>query len=454
MTTINSSFTVTGGETQRAPNNALFPNERVITIHTIPSTRIPSLSQWNGEKVWLLVPGFTELGTHFDKTLAPTISDADPNNVVLALDWTQVSGSTVPAPLGILMGDLYRSASWITPVAKAVRDKFISWGMPATDLNVIGDSLGAYLTSEIAASFSDIGSKVGSATALDPASNQASDRSPYDTTNGFDTDLSNGFSENDGTPNPVKRLDLGAKISRGFNGNTSPSGNESQSGTARESFLFDFGNRVYTPSSSIVGAVVNAAIDKAAQFAEHGRVVTAYKNLITTTATTDPIAGIVTHNSRLATNILGINDTLADHQFRPDFYKGGFKESLQVHEGVIPVDAQDNPLFLVAAKLNGGVNDRFIYGTNSDDYFNADITGLLGTPFSSYYSNDGNHTYSLGNGNDTVYAGAGKDTIYGEAGNDYLYGGGIGGNTIFGEAGNDYREHPTFADIPFCLTAE
>ncbi|TAF62203.1 MAG: hypothetical protein EAZ59_24470 [Oscillatoriales cyanobacterium] len=28
------------------------------------------------------------------------------------------------------------------------------------------------------------------------------------------------------------------------------------------------------------------------------------------------------NNSRLATNILGLDDTQADHQFRPNFYKG------------------------------------------------------------------------------------------------------------------------------------
>jgi hypothetical protein len=109
--------------------------------------------------------------------------------------------------------------------------------------------------------------------------------------------------------------------------------------------------------------------------------VTAHTNLVKTDA-----AG----NSRLATNILGLSDTQADHQFRQNFYKGDFEVSPQVHEGVISVDAQDNPLFLVAAKLNGGIDDRFIYGTNGNDV----LTG--GGIFGKYYNNNGNHTYYLG----------------------------------------------------------
>ncbi|NJL90228.1 MAG: hypothetical protein HC916_10885 [Coleofasciculaceae cyanobacterium SM2_1_6] len=438
MTLLTSEFTVTGGETQRAPSNIADPNkpgERKISI-LIPTTNasqipISTLAPSNNQKVWLLIPGFTEEGTHFDDTLVPAIHNASPDDIILTLDWTQVSGTIESSALaGIARGDLYRSGSWITPVANAVRDKLIHWGVKAANLNIVGDSLGAYLTSEVASSFRTYG-QVGSVTALDPASNNFLARrltSPYDGTNGFDTDLSNGYLKNGGIPDPVKRLDLGATVSRSFNGNRSTSGNEPESGTARESFLFDFGTEIANVSG---------------QIEEHGRVVTAYQNLITTTAITDPITGVVTRNSRLATNVLGVNDTLADHQFRPNFYKGGSPNSVQAHEGVIPIDAGNNPLFLVAAKPeNGinGVNDRFIYGTNVDD----ELT-YTGT-FAKYYNNNGNHTYYLGNGNDIVYAGTGNDTIYGGIGNDILNGG-DGDNTIFGEEGNDFLTGGVNKDI-------
>ena len=136
-------------------------------------------------------------------------------------------------------------------------------------------------------------------------------------------------------------------------------------------------------------------------------------------------------NSRLATNILGLSDTQANHPFRPNFYKGDSPNSLQVHEGVIPVDAQDNPLFLVAAKAAGGTNDRFIYGTNRDDEFR------LSGSFAKYYNNNGNHTYNVGNGNDLVFGGTGNDIIFGGAGNDTVDGG-DGNNQILGEEGNDF----------------
>ena len=411
MAVINTPFLVTGGETNRPPSNAFSPSQRQINIRAPFS--VPSADQWTNQKVWLLIPGFTAPSDSFDATLATAIYDANPNDIVLALDWTQVSGTpTDNAAAGILVGDLYRSGSWITPVATAVRNKLVEWGMPATALNIVGHSLGAHLASELAASFNTTyGSQVGSVTALDPASNGSKLVSPYDIINGFDTDLSNGYLNgylnNRRIADPIKRLDFGATTSRrSFNGISSIAGNEAQAGTGRESFLFDFG----TSPLNLLG-----------QAAEHGRVVTAYTNLVKTDAA---------DNSRLATNILGLTDTQPDHQFRPNFYRGDFLNSLKVHEGVIPVDAQDNPLFLVAAKLNGGTNDRFIYGTNSKDVLTG--TGIFG----KYYNNNGNHTYYFGDGDDIVSAGTGSDTINGGAGDDNIHAGN-GNNTIRGDEGND-----------------
>ena len=407
MAVINTPFLVTGGETNRPPSNAFSPTQRQINIRAPFS--VPSADQWTNQKVWLLIPGFTAPSDAWDATVATAIYDANPNDTVLALDWTQVSGTpTDNAAAGILAGDLYRSGSWITPVATAVRNKLVEWGMPATALNIVGHSLGAHLASELAASFNTTnGSQVGSVTALDPASNSSKIVSPYDIINGFDTDLSNGYLKNRGIADPIERLDFGAATSRrSFNGISSIAGNEAQAGTARESFLFDFGTSPLNPFD---------------QVAQHNRVVTAYTNLVKTDAA---------DNSRLATNILSLTDTQPDHQFRPNFYRGDFLNSLQVHEGVIPVDAQDNPLFLVAAKLNGGTNDRFIYGTNSNDVLTG--TGIFG----KYYNNNGNHTYYFGDGDDIVSAGTGSDTINGGAGDDNINAGN-GDNTIRGDDGND-----------------
>ncbi|WP_293152909.1 MULTISPECIES: hypothetical protein [unclassified Microcoleus] len=408
MTVIDTPFLVTGGETKNPPSNAFSPSQRQINIRAPFGT--PSADRWSGQKVWLLLPGFTNPADYYDPNLAAAIRDANPNDTVLALDWTQVSGTKFfnIGPLGIAAGDLYRSGSWITPVANAVRDKLVEWGMPAAALNIVGNSLGAHLASDLAASFTSNGSQVSSVTALDPASNKAKDVSPYDRVNGYDTDLSNGYVRNGGTPDPIKRLDLGgAAVSRSFNGISSLAGNEAQAGTAKESFLFDFGT---DPN------------DIGKQIAQHNGVVTAYTSLVTTDA-----GG----NSRLATNILGLSDTRADHQFRPNFYKGDFNVSAQVHEGVIPVDAQYNPLFLVAAKLDGEINDRIIYGTNRNDVLTG--TGIFG----KYYNNNGNHTYYFGDGDDIVSAGTGNDIIFGGNGVDAL-GGGDGNNLIFGEAGGDF----------------
>ncbi|MEG4444119.1 hypothetical protein QUB47_12215 [Microcoleus sp. AT9_B5] len=174
MAVIDTKFRVTGGETKNPPSNAYSASEREINI--LAPFGVPSADQWSGQKVWLLLPGFTNPADYYDPNLAAAIRDANPNDTVLALDWTQVSGTKFFNiwPLGIAAGDLYRSGSWITPVAKEIRDKLaLEWGMPAAALNIVGNSLGAHLASDLAASFTSNGSQVTSVTALDPASNNA-----------------------------------------------------------------------------------------------------------------------------------------------------------------------------------------------------------------------------------------------------------------------------------------
>jgi Ca2+-binding RTX toxin-like protein len=414
MAVIETPFLVTCGGTSNPPSNAFNPSQRQINIRAPFPITSAEREQWTGQKVWLLLPGFTNPADYYDPNLARAIKDAKTNDTVLALDWTQVSGTQFfnIGPLGIAAGDLYRSGSWITPVAEAVRDKLtVEWGMPASALNIVGNSLGAHLASELAASFTTSGSQVGSVTALDPASNQARRASPYDKVNGFDTDLSNGYVRDGdgGTADPIKSLDSGgAAVSRSFNGISSLAGNEAQAGTAKESFLFDFGT---DPNN------IGQQID------QHNGVVTAFKNLVTTIDAEG--------NFRLATNILGLTDTQTDHQFRPNFYKGDFEDSAQVHEGVIPVDAEYNPLFLVGAKADGEINDRIIYATNGNDVLTG--TGIFG----KYYNNNGNHTYYLGYGDDIVSAGTGNDTINGGAGDENINAG-DGRNTVRGDEGDDY----------------
>jgi len=57
MAVIDTSFLVTGGETNRPPSKDVNPTKRYINIHAPFS--VPSADQWSGEKVWLLIPGFT-----------------------------------------------------------------------------------------------------------------------------------------------------------------------------------------------------------------------------------------------------------------------------------------------------------------------------------------------------------------------------------------------------------
>lgn len=139
MAALKDQFFVTGGDVNGAPRNAISPTLRGLNILTPYSSSIDQYNQYrSGQKVWLLIPGFTNKSDYLDPTVGAAINNANPNDVVLALDWTQVSGSPVViGAAGVLTGDLYRSASWITPVATAVREKLFNWGMPASALNMI-----------------------------------------------------------------------------------------------------------------------------------------------------------------------------------------------------------------------------------------------------------------------------------------------------------------------------
>ncbi|NJK73630.1 MAG: hypothetical protein HC786_10345 [Richelia sp. CSU_2_1] len=80
MAVINTPFLVTGGETNRPPSN-VNPSERQINIRAPFS--VPSTEQWSGQKVWLLIPGFTDPYNYYDGTLATAINNANPNDTVL-----------------------------------------------------------------------------------------------------------------------------------------------------------------------------------------------------------------------------------------------------------------------------------------------------------------------------------------------------------------------------------
>jgi Ca2+-binding RTX toxin-like protein len=439
MQVLNVPFQVIGGD-PKVPHPDVNSTVRNVTIEAKTST---DLEMWDGNKVWLLIPGFTAPSDSLDSRLVSQIKTANPRDTILTLDWEETSDSSDGAAGGIRNGDLYRSVSWVTPLAEAIVKKlYDEWGVSSFALNIIGHSIGAYAANEIAFRFNQAVGRIGSLTALDPASNFNRRSSPFDNANGYDTDLRNGYTNNRDargrTPDPIKPFtSSNAVISRSFNGALSVAGNESQSGTAKESFIIDFNGQVRTDL-------------------QHPAVIDVFSKIITTT-TIDNV-----QYSRLARNFLSTSDTLSDHLFSLDTYSGFAVNSVQVHEAVIASNANSDPLFVVAQSAIAP-NGILIYTTNADDVI--DVNKINGNEdfANKYYKDSQQRVYYLGEGNDsfsgefrggplffipfgnTVHGDGGNDTITGFEGDDFYFGGngndrlvgGKGNDTLIGDAGND-----------------
>ena len=86
MAVIDTPFFVTGGETQYPPTNASSASQREINIHAPFGILPEDADRWNGQKVWLLLPGFTSSPDYYDENLATAIRHANPNDTVLVLE--------------------------------------------------------------------------------------------------------------------------------------------------------------------------------------------------------------------------------------------------------------------------------------------------------------------------------------------------------------------------------
>jgi Ca2+-binding RTX toxin-like protein/pimeloyl-ACP methyl ester carboxylesterase len=93
-------------------------------------------------------------------TLVRKYSDAQ----VLAIDW----GSITQAGLDWEKSTPYNTAKWIAPVARWAKQTLDQLQIKADSISLIGHSLGAYVSSEIAGLFAQV-KKVKNITALDPA---------------------------------------------------------------------------------------------------------------------------------------------------------------------------------------------------------------------------------------------------------------------------------------------
>jgi len=149
------------------PTDALYFYEGAVTrgedIHPISLKRV---SEPGGNKpvsiskeTWLIIHGWNSSpsGANIDY-LAKSIELYDPDDQVFVLDWSSAS-NTGP--------NLGEAASWIEPVAEWTANMLNNyWQIPGEKINLVGHSLGAYVTAEIA---ERILSGVNHIIAFDPA---------------------------------------------------------------------------------------------------------------------------------------------------------------------------------------------------------------------------------------------------------------------------------------------
>jgi hypothetical protein len=241
------TFTVKGGNTE--VNAGKDPNIQIQEIQK-GSSSDPN------RQTWIVIHGWNDNPTNKDlRGIADTIKDQKPNDRVLMLDWKEASN------IGWVPGsDTGKAATWISPVAKEVFNKLKEEGVLSQNLNLIGHSLGALLSSEIGKFFkNDSGVKINRIIALDPASELVGK---------YDID---GSIKGDQTMTPFKDV---ATVSKAFVGNTSAAGDKTLAATSGESYTIQF-NQKNNPAT---GTIAYGRIGSLGS--EHIGVVAVYNNLI------------------------------------------------------------------------------------------------------------------------------------------------------------------------------
>lgn len=360
-------------------------------------------SAWDGSDVWIVIHGWNDNPDGRFADLAEVVADARPGDIVLTLDWSEAAQSSVPNSsdfLNSLLGLNGRAASWISDVADRAAGQLEDWGIAnGSQLNFIGHSLGALVSSQIASEFT----KVNTIFALDP---------PAET----NLLLSGGYDLTFGDDEIVRpqRFDRVSDFSRAFLGRASIAGNDEFASWAHESFLLDFGRRVDVGN-------------------EHFWVIDTFSQLIEAAPANRTRPG-----SELADDLFSLDDG-AHPEFARDRFQA-FTAREPNHEGIIyldlPPDPESNrsqPQFLNAFVATDAMapEDNIIYGTNGNDRladFRLDYSPAFRFRFNSFRSLGDDS----GTGNDELIGGAGRDILIGSRGDDILAGGPAADNFVFG----------------------
>ena len=321
------------------------------TYPTLQEASTDLQEAWQPRQTWVVIHGWNS-DPESVESIADSVNRArDGQDAVVMLDWGEAAKNG-----GVFNGGNYRAASWISSVADWAADELRDWGISdtyaQTHLNLVGYSLGALLSSELASRF-DGG--VNTIFAIDPASefNTVSD-------SGYDYD-------NDGQTERPVRFDAVSRHSRAFVGSRSVAGNREVAGWAHESVEMDFGFNLFGNEHAWVPETFANFIDDDDAIANQLGV----KNL-------DPISS----------------------NWKKDAYDNR-------HEARMVVDRGSQLPNYLEAQSNQPGQDDILYGTERDDR----LSGDGGRDW--LYGDAGNDRLTVGSGQDILIGGRGRDVLSG-----------------------------------------
>jgi pimeloyl-ACP methyl ester carboxylesterase len=322
-----------------------------------------STNKWNGGQVWILSHGFNSSPETFND-IFKAIQAKHSGDDIITVDWSNAANILNSETPGT-------AAKWIKEVADYTSNQLKDWGLKATDgskINLIGHSLGTFVSSELAANFG----KVNSLIALEPASSL--DGGSYDL---------DGLKS--GSQNP-REFNSVANFSRAFEGTQSLASSTDLASTANESILMDFGRDLPSP------------------FTEHSEVIKAFASLVDQDFLDAPSLS----NKLFSLDNLKINDKFQRKTFT-SYRKTEF-------DGKISIDTKFQPTSFEAV-LSGTTNNHVIYSTNKDS--SLSIPGIRDI--------EGSYELFGGNGNDILSINSsGTAKLTGGAGNNlFVFGGNV-----------------------------
>ena len=390
---LEASGTIEGGSNAGGLLDGVDPERRNISL------KVAKEPDGEVDQTWVIIHGWDSSpeGSNIAGLIQKTAATAGENDRVLVLDWSEASNNSGSvgdnAPLGNGI-----AATWIAPTAEETIGMLEEFGIDSTNadqkLNLVGHSLGSFVSAEIARTYQTGESRQGepvttannkgvrTITALDPASNNGL------IGGGYDVDY-----RASGRQSPANFSEV-SEFSRSFVGDKSAAGNKELADNADEAYLLDFGS-----------ANLN--------FGEHGRVVQTFTNILDRDNKIGDLLGFDSYQSL---------DALPTAEF------GEKKKASFSYKGIINVNSQNGPTKLTAQSATDG-RDAIVVGDSQADE-------ILGSAGNDSLFGEGNNDILIGDtnflqaGNDTLNGGSRNDVLEGRRGDDVLIGGIENGQTV------------------------